>query len=132
MEVVSVNGRRVIVSRTWTWKRCFGLCAAWKRCDDPDSDGGAGVAGDGTHRHALRLSQPCFTRAGDLEEGSADRSRTFFHSSSYTANPIACAAALANIEVWRSEPVMERIASLMRAGSISDLVGREGGHKPCA
>ncbi|TJW72163.1 MAG: aminotransferase class III-fold pyridoxal phosphate-dependent enzyme, partial [Mesorhizobium sp.] len=45
---------------------------------------------------------------------SHDRSRTFFHSSSYTANPIACAAALANIEVWRTEPVMERLASLSR------------------
>jgi adenosylmethionine-8-amino-7-oxononanoate aminotransferase len=41
---------------------------------------------------------------------STDRTRTFFHSSSYTANPIACAAALANLEVWEREPVMERIA----------------------
>ena len=32
---------------------------------------------------------------------SSDRSRTFFHSSSYTANPIACAAALANLTVWQ-------------------------------
>lgn len=46
---------------------------------------------------------------------SEDRSRTFFHSSSYTANPIACAAALANVEVWRSEPVLERIAALAAA-----------------
>jgi adenosylmethionine---8-amino-7-oxononanoate aminotransferase len=45
---------------------------------------------------------------------SPDRSRTFFHSSSYTANPIACAAALANIGVWRDEPVAERIAALAR------------------
>jgi adenosylmethionine---8-amino-7-oxononanoate aminotransferase len=41
---------------------------------------------------------------------STDRTRTFFHSSSYTANPIACAAALANLEIWEREPVMERIA----------------------
>ena len=41
-----------------------------------------------------------------------DRRRTFFHSSSFTANPIACAAALANLEVWESEPVRERIAAL--------------------
>lgn len=41
---------------------------------------------------------------------STDRSRTFFHSSSYTANPIACAAACANLEVWEREPVFERIA----------------------
>lgn len=46
---------------------------------------------------------------------SPDRSKTFFHSSSYTANPLACAAAVANIEVWRHEPVVQRIAAL--AGS---------------
>ncbi len=43
---------------------------------------------------------------------SEDRSRTFFHSSSYTANPIACAAALANLNVWRDEPVAARIRAL--------------------
>lgn len=46
---------------------------------------------------------------------SADRSKTFFHSSSYTANPIACAAACANLEIWHSEPVMERIAAVASA-----------------
>lgn len=46
---------------------------------------------------------------------STDRSKTFFHSSSYTANPIACAAACANLEIWQSEPVMERIAAVTRA-----------------
>ncbi len=43
---------------------------------------------------------------------STDRSRTFFHSSSFTANPIACAAARANLDVWKTEPVRERIATL--------------------
>ena len=46
---------------------------------------------------------------------SSDRSRTFFHSSSYTANPIACSAALANIDVWRAEPVAERVTALAQA-----------------
>ncbi|MFN3868208.1 MAG: adenosylmethionine--8-amino-7-oxononanoate transaminase [Hyphomicrobiaceae bacterium] len=46
---------------------------------------------------------------------SADRARTFFHSSSYTANPVACAAALANCEIWRTEPVLDRIANLALA-----------------
>jgi adenosylmethionine---8-amino-7-oxononanoate aminotransferase len=41
-----------------------------------------------------------------------DRRRTFFHSSSFTANPIACAAALANLTIWETEPVRERIAAL--------------------
>jgi len=43
---------------------------------------------------------------------SRDRARMFFHSSSYTANPIACAAANANLAIWREEPVLERIAAL--------------------
>lgn len=43
---------------------------------------------------------------------STDRSKTFFHSSSFTANPIACAAGAANIAIWRDEPVRERIATL--------------------
>jgi adenosylmethionine-8-amino-7-oxononanoate aminotransferase len=43
---------------------------------------------------------------------STDRTRTFFHSSSFTANPIACAAALANLDIWASEDVRGRIARL--------------------
>ena len=46
---------------------------------------------------------------------SSDRAKTFFHSSSYTANPIACAAAVANLEIWKTEPVAERIAALSAA-----------------
>ena len=43
---------------------------------------------------------------------STDRATMFFHSSSYTANPIACAAAAANLAIWRDEPVRDRIADL--------------------
>jgi len=43
---------------------------------------------------------------------STDRAKTFFHSSSFTANPIACAAAAANIAIWQDEPVRDRIAAL--------------------
>ncbi|CAN1723772.1 Adenosylmethionine-8-amino-7-oxononanoate aminotransferase [Hyphomicrobium sp. 1Nfss2.1] len=46
---------------------------------------------------------------------SSDRSKTFFHSSSYTANPIACAAAVANLEIWREEPVLDKITALTMA-----------------
>lgn len=38
-----------------------------------------------------------------------DRARTFYHSTSFTGNPIACAAALASLEIWESEPVLERV-----------------------
>jgi adenosylmethionine-8-amino-7-oxononanoate aminotransferase len=56
---------------------------------------------------------------------SEDRSKTFFHSSSYTANPIACAAANANLDVWEREPVLERIAGLgkMQAACLARVEG---------
>ncbi len=46
-----------------------------------------------------------------------DRARMFYHSSSYTANPIACAAACANLEIWANEPVRERVAKLAASQS---------------
>ncbi len=54
---------------------------------------------------------------------SQDRGKQFFHSSSYTANPIACAAANANLAIWRDEPVIDRIADLSarQAGRLAAL-----------
>lgn len=43
---------------------------------------------------------------------SKDRMRTFYHSSSYTANPVACAAAKANLDLWWHRDSRERAASL--------------------
>ncbi len=44
-----------------------------------------------------------------------DRTKTFFHSTSFTANPLACRAALANLEIWEEEPVLERIAAISKS-----------------
>jgi adenosylmethionine---8-amino-7-oxononanoate aminotransferase len=43
---------------------------------------------------------------------SKDRTRTFFHSSSYTANPVACAAAKANLDLWQDQETRERVTSV--------------------
>lgn len=40
---------------------------------------------------------------------SKDKSKTFFHSSSYTANPIACAVAAENLEMWLEEDVLSQV-----------------------
>jgi adenosylmethionine-8-amino-7-oxononanoate aminotransferase len=63
---------------------------------------------------------------------SDDRAKMFFHSSSYTANPIACAAALANLEIWRDEPVLERIERLSRdqAELLDDLASHPAVSNP--
>jgi adenosylmethionine-8-amino-7-oxononanoate aminotransferase len=44
--------------------------------------------------------------------GGDNPERTFWHGHSYTGNPIACAAAVANLEIFRTEPVFERITSI--------------------
>lgn len=54
---------------------------------------------------------------------SEDRSKTFFHSSSYTANPIACAAASANLKLWQDGSVKQEIARIvsLQTGYLSQL-----------
>jgi len=42
----------------------------------------------------------------------ADRGRTFFHGHSYTANPLGCAAGIASLEIFDTEPVFARIAGI--------------------
>jgi len=42
------------------------------------------------------------------------RDRAFLHSHSYTGNPLGCAAALASLDIFDSEPVLERNAGIAR------------------
>ena len=46
---------------------------------------------------------------------SQDRAKTFFHGHSYTANPLACAVALASLDLFREEGTLERVATLERS-----------------
>ena len=43
---------------------------------------------------------------------STDRTRTFFHSSSYTANAVACAAARANLDLWQAPATLAHVAEV--------------------
>jgi adenosylmethionine-8-amino-7-oxononanoate aminotransferase len=56
---------------------------------------------------------------------SESRADMFFHSSSFTANPIACAAANANIGIWQSEDVLARVDALGQAMD-AGLAGLDG------
>ncbi|WP_028745073.1 adenosylmethionine--8-amino-7-oxononanoate transaminase [Rhizobium mesoamericanum] len=62
---------------------------------------------------ALPLAATLCTREIFDAHLSTDRRKTFFHSSSYTANPIACAAAVANLKIWSDEPVQANIDRLV-------------------
>jgi adenosylmethionine-8-amino-7-oxononanoate aminotransferase len=44
-----------------------------------------------------------------------DKYKTFFHGHSFTANPIACTAALASLDLIEKENCLEKIASITRS-----------------
>ncbi|HVA17875.1 MAG TPA: adenosylmethionine--8-amino-7-oxononanoate transaminase [Candidatus Dormibacteraeota bacterium] len=43
-----------------------------------------------------------------------DRSRAFYHGHSYTGNPFAAAAAVASLQIFKREPVFERISAIAK------------------
>lgn len=56
--------------------------------------------------------------------GEMAEKRTFYHGHSYTANQLACAAALANLRIFRSEGVLEGLTPKIQA--ISEGLARIG------
>src|SRR5688500_17293845 len=55
--------------------------------------------------------------------GAHEDFRTFFHGHTYTGNPLACAAALATLEVFESERTLERLAPQIEL--LRDLLARD-------
>jgi adenosylmethionine-8-amino-7-oxononanoate aminotransferase len=45
---------------------------------------------------------------------SDDRTRTFFHGHSFTANPLACAVAVASFDLFREEGTLARVGDIER------------------
>ncbi len=90
----------------------FGRCGKMFACEL------AGVVPDmmclskGITGGALPLGATACTGAIHDAFVSTDAARTFFHGHSYTGNPIACAAAVASLEVFETEPVFDGIAAI--------------------
>lgn len=90
----------------------FGRTGARFACDVAQIEPDILCLAKGLTGGTLPLAATLCRREIFLAHYSTDRSKTFFHSSSYTANPICCAAAAANFEVWREESVDDRISAL--------------------
>jgi adenosylmethionine---8-amino-7-oxononanoate aminotransferase len=52
--------------------------------------------------------------------GEHEEFRTFFHGHTYTGNPLACAAALATLDVFREERTLERLQA--KIGLLAELL----------
>jgi len=46
--------------------------------------------------------------------GKYEEFKAFFHGHSYTANPLACAAAAATLSIFENEPVLDHVSALSR------------------
>jgi adenosylmethionine-8-amino-7-oxononanoate aminotransferase len=100
----------------------FGRCGRMFACElaGPPGKGGQGMTPDimclskGLTGGFLPLAATVATHSIHDSFCSPDRSRTFFHGHSYTANPLGCAAAIASLDIFESEPVFERIAAIER------------------
>ena len=58
---------------------------------------------------------------------SDDRTKTFFHGHSFTANPISCAAALASLELFDEDSEDDRVRiEVTHARHLADLRGTRG------
>jgi adenosylmethionine-8-amino-7-oxononanoate aminotransferase len=121
-EICSRHGTLLIADEVMTgWGRTGTLFACEQAGISPDILCLAkGITG-GSVPLAVTLATPAIFDA----HLSKDRAKTFFHSSSYTANPICVAAALANVRIWETEPVRDRIAALgkLQADRLVSLAG---------
>ena len=60
---------------------------------------------------------------------SDDRSLTFFHGHSFTANPIACSAALASLDLFEKESTLQKVSLLSHENEKFKLVLQDQGFK---
>ncbi|HEX5425345.1 MAG TPA: adenosylmethionine--8-amino-7-oxononanoate transaminase [Candidatus Acidoferrales bacterium] len=92
----------------------FGRCGKMFACELAGVEPDMMCLSKGITGGALAMGATACTSAIHDAFLSTDAARTFFHGHSYTGNPIACAAAVASLEVFETEPVFESIAGIAR------------------
>lgn len=88
----------------------FGRTGKMFACEHEDVQPDVLCLAKGLTAGYLPLAATLFTeRIYDAFLGPFDSMRTFFHGHTYTGNPLACAAALASLELFRTERTLERL-----------------------
>lgn len=134
VEPLILGAGGMLIYPVWVLKEMAAVCAehdilfiadevmtAWGRtgtllaCEQADVQPDILCMAKGLTGGALPLAATLASEAVFEAHLSQDRADMFYHSSSYTANPIACAAAAANIRIWQEENVLERIGEVGNA-----------------
>ena len=131
-ELCDVHGVFLIADEIATG---FGRTGPMFACQSTDA-GASGIQPDllclskGLTGGALPLAAVLATQ--QIYEGFLDdsRERAFLHSHSYTGNPLACAAALASLQIFDSDAVLARNAAT--ASSMATLAAEIGRHRHVA
>ncbi len=88
----------------------FGRTGRMFACEHEDVTPDIMVLGKGMTGGYLPLSATITTQEiYDAFLGEYDEFKTFFHGHSYSGNPISCAAALGNLEVFRKYKTLEKL-----------------------
>ena len=105
----------------------FGRTGPMFACDRADVEPDILCMSKGLSGGSLALGATAATERIFDSFRSADRNKTFFHGHSFTANPIACAAALASLELFDEESEDNRIRiEVAQARHLAALEGRSG------
>lgn len=92
----------------------FGRCGKMFACELAGIEPDIMCMSKGITGGALALGATACTSAIHDAFVSTDPAHTFFHGHSYTGNPIACAAAVASLEIFDTEPVFDSIGEISR------------------
>ena len=107
----------------------FGKTGAMFACDLEGVTPDIMVLGKGISGGCLPLSATVASdRVYDAFHDPADYGKTLYHGHTYGGNPIACAAALASLDIFEREPVLARVAR--RASFLGDNLRAVLGEHP--